>query len=252
MKLLFTGTGTSQGVPMIGCTCGICTSADPRDTRFRTAAVFFAQGQAIAIDTGPDFRSQMLRNKVSDLNAVLLTHSHKDHIAGLDDIRSFNFIHSKNMPLYADARTLARIRVEFDYAFSTEYPYGPQLIMNELDGQPFSVGPVAVQPIRVLHGGMGVYGFRIGNMAYITDANEIPDASMALLQGLDVLVLNALRHKAHYSHFTLSEALQVVEELKPKRAYFTHISHQLGLHADIERDLPPHIRLAYDGLVVEG
>lgn len=236
---------------MIGCKCRVCTSADPRDTRTRTAAVFFVEDQAIGIDAGPDFRQQMLQNHVSNLDAILITHSHKDHIAGLDDVRAINFIHEKCIPVWGNNRTLERLRIEYDYAFGSEYPYGPQMLLHEITPKPFKVGPVEIQPISVLHGGMEVYGFRIGNMAYITDTNYIPEESMALLHGLDVLVLNALRHQEHYSHFTLGEALHIVEAVKPKRAYFTHASHQLGLHAEIEATLPPHVRLAYDGLMVE-
>lgn len=222
-----------------------------RDKRLRTAGVIFAEKETIAIDAGPDFRQQMLQGKVNVLDAILFTHAHKDHIAGLDDVRAYNFLLKRDMPIYADAPTMNRLRQEFDYAFRQDYPGVPVLAVHDLTDAPFAIGETAIIPIPVWHGKQRIYGFRIGNFAYITDANAIPEASMALLQGVDTLVLNALRHEAHYSHFTLSEAVAVVEAIQPQRAYFTHISHLLGTHTETNAALPHHIQLAHDGLMIE-
>lgn len=251
MRLSFLGTGTSQGVPVIACDCPVCTSRDPHDQRLRSSVLVEAQGKTIVIDTGPDFRQQMLRADVRHLDAVLLTHQHKDHIAGLDDVRAYNFRQRRVMPVWADARTQAQLKQEFAYAFDgTNYPGVPQIALMDLPEEPFALEGVPIVPVRVLHHRLPVWGFRVGNLAYVTDASYIPEASMALLQGLDVLILNALRVETHISHFNLAQALEVVAQLRPRRAYFTHISHLLGRHGDVEDQLPPHVRLAYDGLVV--
>lgn len=252
MKFTFLGTGTSQGVPVIGCDCEVCTSPDPRDNRLRTAGLLEVGEVTFCFDAGPDFRQQMLRAKAHKLDAVVFTHPHKDHIAGLDDSRAFIFRQMKPMALYANALTLTGLRREFEYAFAEDpYPGAPRFDVHEIDEAPFQVEGVTLTPIPVMHGKMPVLGFRIGDFAYITDANYISPQSLDLLRGLKVLVLNALRHKPHYSHYTLAEALEVIEELKPEKTYLTHISHLLGRDAEIAPGLPPDVELAYDGLVIE-
>lgn len=251
MKITILGSGTSQGVPVIGCDCRVCTSEDFRDKRLRTSAMFEYQGKTLVIDTGPDFRQQMLNNKVQKLDAVLLTHLHKDHIAGLDDVRAFNFKQKKPMDVFADELTCQQVRAEFPYAFNgTDYPGIPQINLHTLTDKPFFFENIEIIPIPVLHFKLPVFGFRIANFAYITDASFIPNESMQKLQGLDLLIINALRFEKHYSHFNVEEALQVVAELQPKLTYFTHISHNLGLHETVEPTLPKNVFLAYDNLTV--
>lgn len=253
MKLTFLGTGTSQGVPVIGCRCEVCTSRDIRDQRLRTSALIEVDGQWLVIDTGPDFRQQMLRANPPMVDAVLFTHEHKDHIAGLDDVRAYNYISGNPMAIYATARVQAALKREYHYAFSDEkYPGIPEFQLIEIfPDQPFKVGPTIINPIKVLHYYLPVLGFRVENMAYITDANRIEPSELAKLKNLDVLVLNALRIQEHISHFNLQEAIDLVRLLKPKAAYFTHISHLLGTHAAVSAILPKGIFLAEDGLVVE-
>ena len=254
MKLTFLGTGTSSGVPMIGCDCPVCRSLDYRDKRLRTAVHLEAGGRSLVVDTGPDFRQQMLRAHISQLDAILFTHAHKDHTAGLDDVRAFNFRQQQEMPVFAEPNVVEQLRREFAYVFAEhKYPGVPQVALHPIedDQRPFDVLGLAVQPLRALHHKLPVLGFRVGGLAYLTDANKLPDSTVEQLRGCDVLVLNALRHEPHLSHFSLSEAVAIVEEVKPRVAYFTHISHQLGRHREVEAALPPHIRLAYDGLVVE-
>lgn len=254
MKLTFLGTGTSQGVPVIGCECAVCQSSDPRDKRLRTSAMVEVDGQQIVIDTGPDFRQQMLRADPGRVDAVLFTHEHKDHVAGLDDIRPFNFKSGRALNVYATERVEEALKREFHYVFSSyKYPGAPEVNLNRIDGESaFRVGSTEVIPIKAMHYKLPVLGFRIGNMAYITDANFIEEAEKEKLNGLDVLVLNALRKKEHISHFNLEQAIALAEELKPKRAYFTHISHLMGKHADVSEELPANVFIAYDGLEVEG
>ncbi len=249
-KLTFLGTGTSQGVPVIGCQCAVCKSGDPRDNRLRTAAMISVGNKHIVIDTGPDFRQQMLRTGIRDLKGVVFTHAHKDHIAGLDDVRAFNFINKRAIDIYATAEVQEALKREFHYVFSDfKYPGIPQLDLHTIDGnKPFDVSGVEMVPIEVMHYKLPVLGFRVSNMAYITDANYIAPEEMEKLKDLDVLVLNALRKEKHISHFTLDEAIEIVERLKPKRAYFTHISHLMGKHEEVEKLLPDGIFLAQDGL----
>lgn len=252
MRLTFLGTGTSQGVPVIGCRCVVCSSDDPRDKRLRSSALVEVDGHRLLIDAGPDLRQQLLRAGVDDLDAVLLTHEHMDHIAGMDDLRAISFAHEPPKPvdIYADAPTLQAVRRVYEYAFAEHrYPGIPEFALHTIDRSSFHVGPVAVTPVEVRHLHLPVRGFRIGGLTYITDAKTIPPAEQEKIRGSDVLVLNALRRKEHIAHLNLDEALALVEELRPARAYFTHISHWMGLHAEVE--LPPNVQLAYDGLVVD-
>lgn len=249
IKITFLGTGTSQGVPVIACTCTVCTSNDVRDTRTRTSILVETSKTRIVIDTGPDFRQQCLREKLNKLDAVVFTHEHKDHIAGLDEVRAFNFINKMVMPVYATAQVNRALQREFAYIFSEDkYPGIPQIDVIDFDDQPFSVGDMTITPINVKHYMMNVKAFRINDFAYVTDANLIENEERNKLKGLDVLVLNSLRREPHISHFTLTEAIEVVRELAPKKAYFTHISHQLGLHELVSRELPSNVELAFDGL----
>ncbi|WP_205502570.1 MBL fold metallo-hydrolase [Rufibacter psychrotolerans] len=251
MKITFLGTGTSQGVPVIGCECEVCRSLDFRDKRLRVSILVEAAGKTLVIDSGPDFRQQMLRERVKRLDAVLFTHEHKDHTAGLDDIRAFNFLQHIDMPLYADPRVLTQLQQEFSYIFTnTTYPGVPKVELNPIQNQPFEVHGISVTPIQVLHHRLPVFGFRIGDFTYITDANFISEAELEKIKGSKVVVLNALRKEPHISHFSLSEALAVLEEIAPEQAYLTHISHLLGRHQEVEKELPPNVSLAYDGLVL--
>ncbi len=251
MKYTFLGTGTSQGVPVITCRCEVCMSADNRDKRTRTSLLIQSETTTVVIDTGPDFRSQMLREQVQDLDAVVFTHGHKDHVAGLDDIRPFNYLLEKTIDVYAEERVQEILKKEFSYAFvGHEYPGAPQIRLNTIDVNPFSVGDILFKPIRVTHKALPVLGFRMNDFTYITDANFIEEEELEKIKGSKVLVLNALRREPHYSHFNLEQAIEIVKKVKPEKAYFTHISHHLGLHAVIEKELPENIFLAYDGLVI--
>lgn len=249
MKINFLGTGTSQGVPVIGCDCQVCRSLDFRDKRLRTSIHLEAEGVSLVVDTGPDFRMQMLRAGIKRLDAVIFTHEHKDHTAGLDDIRPFNFLQKTDMPIFARRNVLDQIRREYSYVFSPKrYPGVPQVESVEINEQPFHVNGLTVTPIPVLHYKLPVLGFRFGNFSYITDANFIPEESMKLLEGTEILVLNALQNDPHISHFTLNEAVGVAKKIGAKQAFFTHISHRLGLHDQIDKQLPEGMALAYDGL----
>ncbi|MCB8998773.1 MAG: MBL fold metallo-hydrolase [Bacteroidales bacterium] len=249
MKITFLGTGTSQGVPVIACKCKTCTSSDPRDNRLRSSVLVESEGTSLVIDTGPDFRQQMLRHRVEKLDAVLFTHEHRDHIAGLDDIRAFNFIQQQAMDVYAEERVFRALNYEFPYIFAEKkYPGIPQLTMNVIAGTHFSIKSLLIEPVRVMHYRLPVLGFRIGNFAYITDANYISEEEMKKLRGLDILVINALRREKHISHYNLPQALEVIQELKPEMGYLTHLSHQIGLHAELMEELPENVTVAFDGL----
>lgn len=251
MIITFLGTGTSQGVPVIACTCQVCRSLDFRDKRTRTSLHVLKDDISLNIDVGPDFRTQMLREKIQSLDAVLLTHEHKDHTAGLDDVRSFNFKQKSDMPLYGRPEVLEQIQREFGYIFSAKkYPGVPKIQLEPITNNPFKIKNVTIEPVEVMHYKLPVYGFKIDKMAYITDANLIDEQEQEKLQKLDVLVLNALQIEHHISHFTLAEALDLIEKLKPKKAYLTHISHNLGLTKEVSQELPDHVMLAYDGLKV--
>lgn len=248
-KITFLGTGTSLGVPMIACQCPICHSSDKKDKRLRSSVLIEIEGKNILIDAGPDFRWQMLRSKTLHLDGILITHEHKDHTAGLDDVRAFNWINSKPAQVYGESRVLMSLRQEFAYAFSeSKYPGLPEVILNEINEQPFIIQDIRVIPIRVFHHRLPVLGFKIGDFAYITDANQLPVDEYSKISGVKVLVINGLRYEPHISHFSIGEALDLIKELKPQKAYITHISHQLGLHREVNSNLPENVELAYDGL----
>ena len=257
MRLTFLGTGTSQGVPTIGCQCEVCRSSDPRDSRLRTSAMVEIDGKRIVIDAGPDFRYQMLRTGARHLDAILLTHEHKDHTGGIDDVRAFNFVDFPvihQVDIYATARTAACVRKDFDYAFAeNKYRGVPEIELHEFDpNQSFEVKGVQIIPIRGQHSDrFEVTGYRIGQLAYLTDFKQIEEQEVAKLEGIDTLVVNALRWREHISHFTVDEALSLIDRVKPRRAYLTHMSHDIGLHALSADRLPANVQLAYDTLTIE-
>ncbi|MGK7389030.1 MAG: MBL fold metallo-hydrolase [Candidatus Cyclobacteriaceae bacterium M2_1C_046] len=251
MKITFLGTGTSQGVPVIGCGCRVCKSLDFRDKRFRSSVHIQIDEKSFVIDCGPDFRQQMLANDITTLNALVFTHEHKDHTAGLDDVRAFNFKQQKDMPIYAHPRVLKQLKQEFSYAFTEKkYPGVPSYKLFEIDSKPFKIEGVNFLPIQVFHYQLPVFGFRINDFCYITDANLIPEAEKEKLIDCKILVINALQKEEHISHFNLNEALEVIEELKPQQAYLTHISHKMGRHGEVDSLLPDNVQIAYDGLTV--
>ena len=251
IKITFLGSGTSSGVPMIGCDCEVCTSTNKKDNRLRSSILVQSAKTTLVVDTGPDFRYQMLRENIKHLDAVVFTHPHKDHLAGLDDIRAYNFLNRIPMKVYADSLTEEALRRDFYYAFTdTKYPGIPELDMHTITLDPFVVGDIPVIPILVWHLKMPVMGFRFGKFTYITDANHIDADSKEKIRGSEIIVLNALRRKKHISHFTIDEAVAMVKELNVPTAYFTHISHQLGLHDVVESELPEGMHLAYDRLVL--
>jgi len=249
LRLTVLGSGTSVGVPTIGCHCDVCTSADPRDKRLRPSVLIEYDGRVVLIDTTPDFRQQMLREKVRRLDAILYTHSHADHILGLDDVRPYNFYQQGTIPIYASSETLDVVERVFSYIFFTGETESsrPRINVNRLDGSPFDLFGLEFQPIALKHGRGNTLGYRFGRCAYLTDHSEIPPESLAQLRGLDVLFLDALRHKPHPTHSTVERSLKYVEQLAPRRAYFTHVSHDLA-HVQTESLLPPHVHMAYDGL----
>ncbi|MBK6834622.1 MAG: MBL fold metallo-hydrolase [Bacteroidetes bacterium] len=252
MKVTFLGTGTSQGVPIIACDCDVCVSGNEKDKRLRSSILIEDQGSTFVIDSGPDFRQQLLRAKTKNLDAVIFTHEHKDHIAGLDEVKAFNYLHKKRVDVWADKNVEAAIRREFAYIFSDEkYPGIPEIDLHEIGNEPFTINKTTFIPIDVLHYRLPVKAFRINNFAYVTDANHIADHEKEKLKGLDYLVLNALRREKHISHFTLQEAIELSQELGAKQTYFTHLSHQLGKHDDVSKELPTNICLAFDGLQIE-
>lgn len=252
MIITFLGTGTSQGVPVISCDCNVCKSSDPRDQRLRTSVMVSSKEVNLVIDTGPDFRQQMLREKVKTLDAVVLTHEHHDHVAGLDDIRAFNYFQKKKMDVYASDRVQKSLHKQFAYVFEEKkYPGIPEISLHTIDNQSFIIKELELTPIAVKHLHLPVFGFRIGGFSYITDANFIPEEEKEKIRGSEVLVLNALRREPHVSHFTLDEAVKLAEELGCKTTYLTHISHQLGKHEEVEKELPENVKLAYDGLQLE-
>jgi len=252
VKITFLGTGTSQGVPLIGCQCAICRSSDPRDKRLRTSVLIESDTTTVVIDSGPDFRYQLLRADVRKLDALVFTHSHKDHMAGMDDIRAFNYLQGKPVDVYATEFTQSVLRKEFEYVFqNSDYPGIPQLNLHTIqNGTGFSIGDIHFTPIQVMHYKMPVLGFRIKDLTYITDANFIAEEEKQKIRGSQHLILNALRRETHISHFTLQQAIDLSQELAPQHTWFTHISHQLGRHAEVETELPEGIHLAYDTLSI--
>lgn len=253
MELTFLGTGTSLGVPVIGSQEPVSHSQDPRDQRTRTSALIEHEGTRILIDAGPDLRSQLLRENVHRLDAVLFTHEHRDHVAGIDDLRPFYFHQERSLPLYMEEKVLDALKSAFYYLFDEEkYPTVPEMEFVPIDERPFGIEGLQVTPIRAHHHRMPVLGFRFGDITYITDANHIEEKELSKAEGSRILVLNALRKTPHISHFTLNEALGIVERLAPQEAYFTHISEWMGFHEEVEAELPSHVHLAYDGLKVGG
>tara|TARA_B100000809_G_scaffold109883_1_gene108409 strand:- start:2329 stop:3090 length:762 start_codon:yes stop_codon:yes gene_type:complete len=252
MKITFLGTGTSQGVPVITCDCEVCVSKNKKDKRLRSSIMIEDKGKTIVVDTGPDFRQQMLRENVQQLDAVVFTHEHKDHIAGLDDVRAFNFKQKADMEVYATVETQTALKREFHYAFADNpYPGVPKLNLNTIDNSSFNIGDVKLLPINVWHHKMPVKAFRVENFTYITDANRIEEEELEKIKGSDIIVINTLRKSDHISHFNLSQALELLNRLKPKKAYLTHISHLLGAHDEVSKELPAYVEIAYDGLDFE-
>jgi phosphoribosyl 1,2-cyclic phosphate phosphodiesterase len=251
LKITFLGTGTSSGVPMIACDCQVCTSTNKKDNRLRSSIMVQSKTTTIVVDTTPDFRFQMLRQKVKHIDAIIFTHPHKDHIAGMDDVRAFNYFNEMPIEVYANEHTQAALKREFYYVFAEhKYPGIPDINLHVINDEPFLIGDIVVTPIKVWHLHMPVLGFRFGNFTYITDANRIEEQEKEKIKGSQVLVLNALRHKKHLSHFTLQEAIDLAHELKISQTYFTHISHQLGLHDVVSDTLPKDCALSYDGLQI--
>ena len=250
MKVTFLGTGTSTGVPEIGCSCAVCQSNDPRDNRLRASVLVETAGKRILIDCGPDFRQQMIRSRIYQLDGILLTHEHYDHVGGLDDLRPY--CRQGAVPIYAESDVVAAIETRIPYVFRAHpYPGVPRLALHTISLEPFEVAGVLVQPIRVMHGRLPILGFRIGNFAYLTDILTLPETEVPKLQGVDVLVLDALREAEHPSHESVPQALALIDRLQPKQAYLTHMSHRIGLHAVAEQSLPAHVQYAYDGLEIE-
>ncbi len=251
MKVTILGSGTSQGVPIIACNCEVCQSSDIKDKRLRSSIMIEEENSVFVIDTGPDFRQQMLRENVKKIDAIIITHGHKDHIGGLDDIRAFNFVLKRPIDVYSRLSVQKFIKNDFYYAFAKDkYPGVPEMNLHSINKKPFKINNIKIIPIDVMHFHLPVFGYRIGNFTYITDASSISEAEKEKIKGSKVIVLNALRKKPHYSHFNLEQAVKILKELKPEAAYLTHISHMMGFHADVEKELPNFIKLAYDGLKI--
>jgi len=254
LRIVFLGTGTSQGVPLIGCHCEVCSSNDTKDKRLRSSCLIESkEGTILTIDAGPDFRQQMLTYNVDRLDAILVTHSHRDHISGLDDVRSYNYLQSGAMPIFGNSIALEEIKAAFSYAFTeSRYPGLPTFKLCTVNkNEKFRVNELEIIPIEVMHYKLKILGYRIKNFAYITDAKTISDEEKEKLRGVEYLVVNALRREEHFSHFTLCEALDLIKEINPKQAYLTHISHALGLEKEVNKELPSNVSLAYDGLTIE-
>lgn len=251
MKVTFLGTGTSQGIPVITCNCVVCQSEDYRNKRLRVSVLLEMGDKTIVIDSGPDFRYQMLRAKVKDLDAIIFTHEHKDHIAGLDDIRPFNYLLRKNIDIYATERVQDALKREFSYIFSeVQYPGLPQIDIHTISNEPFHIGKTEIIPLDVMHYKLPILGFRIHDFTYITDAKTISEETIEKIKGTKILVVNALQHEDHISHFNLREAIEFSQKVGAEETYLTHISHNLGLHEEVEKELPKNVKLAYDGLSI--
>lgn len=252
LSLTILGTGTSQGIPVIGCNCEVCTSPNPKDKRLRTSAVFSFNNTNIGIDVGPDFRQQMLRAKINNLSAVLITHEHNDHIIGLDDVRPFNFLSGKNMPIFALPRVAQNIQDRFKYIFEKDpYPGAPRLTLNSINAnEPFQIEGITVTPIKVMHGQLPIVGYQIQDIVYLTDVKTLSEATQEKIKNARILVLNALHHSKHHSHLNLEEALALIHKVTPQKAYLTHISHRMGKHEEINLQLPENVELAFDELVI--
>ncbi|MEI6576894.1 MAG: MBL fold metallo-hydrolase [Bacteroidota bacterium] len=252
LYMTFLGTGTSTGVPVVACDCDVCTSDDPRNKRLRTSIMIQYKGHTFVVDCGPDFRYQMIRERVEDLDAILFTHEHRDHIGGLDDVRGFNYVLNKTIDVYAHEKVIEAIHKEFPYISPNKRFFGcPQLNFNPIGNEPFKIFDLLFTPIKVMHDKLEVYGFRFGDITYITDASYIAPEEAEKIKGSRVIVLNALRNSHHVSHFSLNEAINLIQEFRPQHAYLTHMSHFIGLHDVVEKKLPYYIHLAYDGLKVE-
>jgi len=252
LKVTFLGTGTSQGVPVIGCDCAVCYSKDAKDNRLRSSILLEEEGFFLLFDTGPDFRYQMLRSRVPQLDAVLMTHFHNDHVAGLDDVRPFNFKQGRSIDVFADDLTYDALKLKYDYVFAAEpYPGAPKIDLHHHEFSPFTLGPFHITPFKVFHGRLPITAYRVNDLLYITDVKTIPQKAYELLGGADTLIINALRREEHHSHLNLQEAKGEAEKIGAKKTYFMHISHYLGLHNQVDKELPPNIHLAYDTLSIE-
>lgn len=252
MKFTFLGTGTSQGVPVVACQCPVCLSSNQKDKRLRASVMIETETQCLVVDAGPDFRQQMLTHNVRHLNGILITHEHVDHIFGLDDIRAFNWVQKQSTDIYAEERVQIAIRRIFDYVFATyRYPGIPQMHLHLIENKSFVIDDLEILPIRGFHYKLPVFGFRFGKIAYVTDVNHLEEAEVDKLRGLEILVLNALRKEEHLSHYNLSQALELIAEVKPGKAYLTHLSHQMGFYDEVQAELPENVFLSYDGLVLE-
>ncbi len=253
MRLTFLGTGTSQGVPVIACHCNVCRSSDERDTRLRTSALLTTDNNSnILFDIGPDFRQQMLHHSVEHLDAILITHAHRDHVGGLDDIRSFNYVQHSKMNVYLNNEAKTALLRDYRYIFENhQFPGLPEADLHEVGAEPFLAAGETVMPIRAMHKDLPILGYRIRNFAYITDANYIAPSEMEKLKGVEILVINALRKTKHFSHYSLPEALEVIGQIQPKQSYITHISHEMGLHSEVEKELPDGVHQAYDNLQID-
>ena len=252
MKITFLGTGTSQGIPVIACDCEVCLSKNEKDKRLRVSVLIETKLNTLVIDSGPDFRTQMLRAKVQNIDGIMYTHEHKDHVAGLDDVRPFCFKHNKEIEVFAHQRVLNQLKREFHYIFDEKfnYPGLPRIDANEITNSPFVFNGETITPIEGLHYKLPVFGYRIGNFTYLTDMNYISDKEIDKIKGTEVLVINALQKTEHISHFTLAEALEIIKKIQPKKAYLTHLSHSMGLHDEVSNELPENVEIAFDGLKI--